>query len=230
MFFKNNTSSVYHEKGPTFSCPLFSCDSFILIDLCDYFIRVIHACFSSTGTKCHCCGANEVSLGNGLNCDDVIIWKHFPRYWPFVRGIHRSPVNFPHKGQWRGALMFSVICVWINGWVNNREDGDLRRHSAHYDVIIMILIDLCEYFTHIIHGCFTSTGRSCYCCGANEGSLRDGLNHDDVIIWKYFPHYWPFVRGIHPSPVNSPHYDVSVMSLAQHSKEHIASFFLGMQY
>ena len=47
--------------------------------------------------------------------DDVIKWKHFPRYWPFVRGIHRSQVNFPHKGQWCGALMFSLICAWING-------------------------------------------------------------------------------------------------------------------
>ena len=44
----------------------------------------------------------------------VIKWKHFPRYWPFVRGIHRSPVNSPHKGKWRGALMFPLICVWIN--------------------------------------------------------------------------------------------------------------------
>ena len=69
--------------------------------------------------------------------DDVIKWKHFPRYWPFVQGIYRSPVNSPHKGQWRGALMFSLICVWINGWVNNREAGDLRRHRAHYDVIVM---------------------------------------------------------------------------------------------
>ena len=60
--------------------------------------------------------------------DDVIKWKHFPRYWPFVRGIHRSPVNSPHKGQWHGALMFSFICVRINGWVNNREVGDLRRY------------------------------------------------------------------------------------------------------
>ena len=34
--------------------------------------------------------------------------------------------------------MFSLICVWINGWVNNREAGDLRRHRAHYDVIVMI--------------------------------------------------------------------------------------------
>ena len=38
--------------------------------------------------------------------DDVIKWKHFPRCWPFVSGIHRSPVNSPHKGQWRGALIF----------------------------------------------------------------------------------------------------------------------------
>ena len=67
--------------------------------------------------------------------DDVI--KHFPRYWPFVRGIHRSPVNSSHKGQWRGALMVSLICVWINGLVNNREAGDLRRHRAHSDVIVM---------------------------------------------------------------------------------------------
>ena len=64
-------------------------------------------------------------------------WKHFPRYWPFVRGIHRSPVNSPHKGQWRGALMFSLICARINDWVNNREAGDLRRHRGHYDVIVM---------------------------------------------------------------------------------------------
>ena len=70
--------------------------------------------------------------------DDVIKWKHFPRNWPFVRRIHRSPVNSPHKGQWRGALMFSLICVWINDWVNNREAGDLRRYRDHYDVIVMV--------------------------------------------------------------------------------------------
>ena len=58
--------------------------------------------------------------------DDVIKWKHFPSYWPFV-----------HKGQWRRALMFSLICASINGWVNNRGAGDLRRHRAHYNVIVM---------------------------------------------------------------------------------------------
>ena len=72
------------------------------------------------------------------NHDDVIKWKHFPRYWPFVWGIHWSPVNSPHKGQWRGVLMFTLICARINGWVNNREAGDLRRHGAHYDIIIML--------------------------------------------------------------------------------------------
>ena len=70
------------------------------------------------------------------NHDDVIKWKHYP-HWPFVRGIHRSPVNSPHKGQWRGALRFSLICVWINDSVNNGEAGDLRLYHAHYDVTVM---------------------------------------------------------------------------------------------
>ena len=73
------------------------------------------------------------------NHDDVINWKHFPRNWPFVRGIHRSPVNSPPKKQWPGALMFSLICVWTNGWVNNREAGDLGRYRTHFDVIVMIM-------------------------------------------------------------------------------------------
>ena len=72
-----------------------------------------------------------------LHHDDVIKWKHFPRNWPYFRGIHRSPVNSPHKGQWRRALMFSLICVWIDDWVSNREAGDLSRYRAHYDAIVM---------------------------------------------------------------------------------------------
>ena len=69
--------------------------------------------------------------------DDVIKWKRFPRYWRFVREIHRFPVNSQHKIQWRGALIFSLICTRINGWVNNGEAGDLRRNRAHYDVTVM---------------------------------------------------------------------------------------------
>ena len=72
--------------------------------------------------------------------DDVIKWKHFPGYWPFVRGLHRSPVNSPYKGQWRVALMFSLICAWISGWANNGEAGDLGRHGTHYDVTVMSVL------------------------------------------------------------------------------------------
>ena len=62
-------------------------------------------------------------------------WKHFPYYWPFVRGIHRSPVNSSHKNQWRGALMFSFICAlnkrlskqsW--GWWFETPSRSLWRH------------------------------------------------------------------------------------------------------
>ena len=75
--------------------------------------------------------------GTQTEHDDVIKWKHFPRYWPFMRGIHRSRVNSSHKGQWLWALMFSLICAWINGWVNNGDAGDLRRNRTHYDVTVM---------------------------------------------------------------------------------------------
>ena len=71
----------------------------------------------------------------------IIWWRHqmetFPRYWPFVRGIHRSPVNSPNKGQWHGALMFSVIRAETNGWANHRDAGDLRPHRANYDANVM---------------------------------------------------------------------------------------------
>ena len=77
---------------------------------------------------------------------DVNKWKHFPRNWSFVRGIHWSPVNSPHKSQWRGALMFSLICVWINDWVNNRKAGDLRCYRARYDVVVM-------YFDGLVQDC-----------------------------------------------------------------------------
>ena len=82
--------------------------------------------------------------------DDVIKWKHFPRSWPFVRGIHRSTVNSPHKGQWRGALMFSLISTWINAWVNNHKSGKLRRHHGHYDVTVINMHVMTMKFKEII--------------------------------------------------------------------------------
>ena len=66
----------------------------------------------------------------------VTSWKHVLRHWACLRGIHRSPVDSTHNGQWRRAFMF-FICAWTNGWANNRDAGDLKRHRAHYDVTIM---------------------------------------------------------------------------------------------
>ena len=100
-----------------------------------------------------------------IDHDDVIKWKHFPCYWPFVRGIHRSPVNSPHKGQWRGALMFSLICAWINACVNNRQAGDLRHHRAHFDVTVMWEVDICR-------GSYDKFGSKLY-----TGLAVDGLKY-----------------------------------------------------
>ena len=62
-----------------------------------------------------------------------------------MQGIHRSPVNSPHKGQWRGALVFSLICACINGWVNIHEAGDLKRHRTLYNVLWWLMGTLIQY-------------------------------------------------------------------------------------
>ena len=91
------------------------------------------------------------SIGNALellqSCVRPSIWYiiHLSLSWcgsnlmtSSNKNIFRVPgTNSPHKGQWRGALMFALICVWINGWVNTREAGDLGRHRAHYDVTVV---------------------------------------------------------------------------------------------
>ena len=68
-------------------------------------------------------------------------WRHrmetFSALLALCAGNSPVPVNSPHKGQWRGALMFSLICAWINDWVNNCEAGDWRRRRGHYDVNVM---------------------------------------------------------------------------------------------
>ena len=86
----------------------------------------------------------NIGSGDGLyDCKcltapwSVIKWKHFPRYWLFVGGIHRPPVDSPHRDQKCGALFFSLICAWTNGWGCIRYAGDLRHHSALCDVAVM---------------------------------------------------------------------------------------------
>ena len=83
-----------------------------------------------------------------VNMMASIKWKHFPRYWPFVRGIHRSPVNSLHKRQRRGTLIFSLICAlnkqlskqsW--GWWFEAPSYPLWRHckSDHCWCAILIM-------------------------------------------------------------------------------------------
>ena len=79
----------------------------------------------------------RVCVINSYSHDDVIKWRHFPCYWPFVRGFHRTAVESLHNDQWRGALMFSLICAWTDIWANNRDAGDLRRYCTHYDVTVV---------------------------------------------------------------------------------------------
>ena len=121
--------------------------------------------------------------------DDVIKWKYFPRYWPFVWGIHRSPVNSPHKGQWGGALTFSFIYAWTNDWVNNRDAGDLRRHRAHDDVTVMVIMVILRFLSRFMWYIATLThwGRVTHMCirkriiiGSDNG-LSPGRHQ--AIIW-----------------------------------------------
>ena len=98
-----------------------------------------------TKMRCHCtielqyvfqCWRSVPFDRTGCMHDDVIKWEHFPRYWPFVRGIHQSPVNSPHNGRWHEAYMVSFICAWTNGWVNNRDAGyslPLWRHCNEFN-------------------------------------------------------------------------------------------------
>ena len=113
--------------------------------------------------------------------DDVIKRKHFPHYWPCVRGIHRSPVNSPHKGQWHGALVFSLICTWINSSVNHWEAGYLRRHRALHDVIVMDVVWVTEPIWDI--KTLVTWGISCSCrSGVTASRLQRQLVNMDVVL------------------------------------------------
>ena len=146
-----------------------------------------------------------------------------------------SPVNSPHKGQWHGALMFSLICAWINSWANTGEAGDLRRYCAHYDVIVMHFQEWRSRLDWFVHGRISilQLDRRLWMGGLvmlRKGNWKGLDTHYSNIAWPpwrlkshsawlLFQHlvqinnkanagthdYWPFVRGIHRSPLDSPY-------------------------
>ena len=119
--------------------------------------------------------------------DDVIKWKHVPRYWPFVRGIHRSPVNSLHKGQWRTALMFFYLCLnkrlniqsW--GWWFETQLCPLWRHCNAL---------ICRWGTFMLfrarHLFFPQLGRRTTIKQHGLVRNRNLLGHNDNILYFVF--------------------------------------------
>ena len=137
--------------------------------------------------------------------DDVIKWKYFPRYWLFVRGIHRSPVYSPQKGQWRADVMFSLICARINGWVNHGETDDMGRHRAHYDVIVRYLdAQASQYLFAVSNITCIPIPYSATCLQYRKWESHNMHYHSMVHQSCHFPRYWPLVSGMHWPSVNSP--------------------------
>ena len=111
-----------------------------------------------------------------------------------------SPVTseFPSQRPVTRSFEILFICVWTNGWVNNRDAGDLRRHGGHYDVMCWYSMSHQKY-TRFVVLCFVLVIWSVLVDSYN--TFTPWSRHQ---MWT-FSRYWPFVRGIHPSPVNSPH-------------------------
>ena len=128
-------------------------------------------------------------------------WRHQMETFSALLAICAG--NSPVPGQWRGALMFSLICVWLNGWVNNREAGDLRRYRAHYDVIVMNMIHLSQILPIDIRYVVSIVSSTCHYKYSDIDCLFTGLLK--IATKKPSkPHYRPFVSGNHGVLVDSP--------------------------
>ena len=99
--------------------------------------------------------------------------------------------NSPGTGD---AGLWSLNCVWIDGWVNNREAGDLRRNQAYYDVIVMIveneyaiwclLILVIGSVSYILKNKDVSVATELFTCVLYVSVSRpDSLNHMPILIY-----------------------------------------------
>ena len=125
-------------------------------------------------------------------------WRHqVEAFFALLVFCAGSSPNFRHKGQWRGALIFSLICAWITGWVNNHGAGDLRHHCAHYDVIVMSIRSLHQ------DGLYTY-GRwniDIYCVTALNIIFHGG--HCDSVFRKFLWQWKIWSRVFDPTPYQS---------------------------
>ena len=178
-------------------------------------------------------------IRNSIIHDDLIKWKHFPRYWPFV-----SPVNSPHKGQQCEALMFSLICAWTNRWVKNPNAGHLKRYRAHYDVTLIYpspprqLLTIATIIMQPISQLFNCHGSTKYSLSATfipkqeckddfktfhtKGLCQRGITTCDIFFMYTGPSYSRTLTGIMKATTN---YKFCItwycVTLKPHIKSHI---------
>ena len=139
------------------------------------------------------------------NChDDVIKWKHFPRYWPFLRVIPRSPMNFHTKASDAELCCFLWSGPWINGWVNTREAGDLwqgfafltcRQTSHTYEW----MPDVTQVITNYIkknHNNMVSIGQWAAWHDINAFLINVS---DDFMQLQWFRNSYTFLNPLRPS-------------------------------
>ena len=82
--------------------------------------------------------------------DDVIRWKH-------LLALCEGNQWIPNTKASDAGLMISLICAWTNGWANNWDACDLRRHRAHYDVTVMQFVPWCWHSTLLAPACKNQT-------------------------------------------------------------------------
>ena len=104
-------------------------------------------------------------------------------------------MNSPHKGQWRGALVCSLICAWINGWVSNREAGDFRTKDGLYSQTSELIYTSLQWRHNGRDGVSNHQRLDCF---LSRLFRRRSKKHQSSASLA-------FVRGIHRWPVNSPH-------------------------
>ena len=83
-------------------------------------------------------GINVIQCSGNL-VTGATLWRHQMALLVLCEGNPPVTSEFPSQGPVTRSFDIFLICVWTNGWANNRDAPYLRRHRAHYDVTVMIL-------------------------------------------------------------------------------------------